>query len=74
LEDAREATISHYDHDDILVICMDANASILYENSFRSIDGAHKIIGPYEIPNIGKVGQRLQTFFNIHNLAALTSF
>ena len=62
-EDALAATISHCGLEDILVIWMDANASIGCENSDKFIDGAHRIIGPYGISHINRVGQRLRTFF-----------
>jgi hypothetical protein len=73
-EDALAKTISHCGLEDILVICMDANASIGCKHSDRSIDGANRIIGPCGISHINRVGQRLRTFLNIHNLVAFTPF
>jgi len=72
-EEALAAIISHCGLEDILVICMDANESFGCENSDKSIDGAHRIIGSYGISHTNRVGQRLRTLLKIHNLVALTS-
>jgi hypothetical protein len=55
-EDALATAISHCGLEDILVMCMDANASIGCKNSDKCIDGAHR-----NIESLDLMGYRTST-------------
>jgi hypothetical protein len=77
LSDSQEADITHFENaltsaisycgpNDILIICMDVNASIGFAISNRTEDNIHIFIGPFRISHINRASQRLRAFLNIH--------
>jgi hypothetical protein len=72
-EDSLATAISRRHVGDVLIIRVDANASLGRDDSKRNNDTLSSI-GPHGFMHINAAGRRLHSFLELHDLATLSSF